>query len=582
MSELNMQNNSSGEENMTHNDAVSDVAENSNDMRDSNVDASIPEEVKNESQKANPKAKRSSSEGDVDYAAYGVEITKKKKKKKDRPPLTKLFNPKNLQTEVNRYGYNFSIKKFYLSILIALAAAIGVGILFKLAIPYILFIFIVCMLCLPSLLLTSYKNMYESKRFHDISNYMEQLLYSFRRKKKILTSLEDVLVAFDSDSDNGTMAQLIKEAINYIKTSDSDGDIYREALDIIENEYSNSRLRNLHNFLIAVERNGGDVENPVDLLLNERSMWDERVHGFQKERNAVKRNIILSICCSLILCFFILYILSMNRLEPLQMPQNIVVQISSTFVIVASVLLYTKVVNKLSQSWLKRDNKSSDYQILKDYFYVVNYDKKKEWKSAILWAAITSPIWILGLIFSKTFIVIVGAAISLFCLFSPVFSYRLSKKSTLKEIEKAFPQWLMELALILQDNNVQVGISKTVKTAPVVLRPELEKMVEAFETDTNSILPYTQFLKDFDLPEIKSAARMLYSITTTGTGNIDEQITGLIRRQNVLIDKAEKINNEESLAGFSVLTMLPMLFCIVKSMMDMTVLVISLFNMISI
>ena len=579
MSEMNVQNNGSEENEVIFNDVLSDSVDNINDS--DKLGENVPElkeQVTANSLSAHDKKR--SSQGDIDYAAYGVDVTKKKKKVKERPSLTKLLNPKNLQTEVNRYGYNFSIKKFYLSIFVAMAVAIGVGILFKLAIPYILFVFLICMLCLPSLLLTSYKNMYESKRFHDISNYMEQLLYSFRRKKKILTSLEDVLVAFDSD--NGTMSKLIKEAINYIKTSDSDGDIYREALDIIENEYSNSRLRNLHNFLIAVERNGGDVENPVDLLLNERSMWDERVHGFQKERNAVKRNIILSICCSLLLCFFILYILSMNRLEPLKMPQNIVVQISSTFVIVASVLLYTKVVNKLSQSWLKRENKSSDYQILKDYFYVVNYNKAKEWKSAILWTAITSPIWIFGLIFSKALLTILGAAISLFCLFSPVITFNLSKKSTVKEIEKAFPQWLMELALILQDNNVQVGISKTVGTAPIVLRPELEKMVKAFETDTNSILPYTQFLKDFDLPEIKSATRMLYSITTTGTGNIDEQITGLIRRQNVLIDKAEKINNEESLAGFSIWTMLPMLFCIVKSMMDMTVLVFSLFGMISI
>lgn len=156
----------------------------------------------------------------VDFSEYGVSKNDKKKKKKERPPLAKLFNPKNLQTEVSKYGYSFSIKKFYLSILAAFAAAIGVGILFKLDIPFILLIFIVCMLCLPSLLLTSYKNMYESKRFHDVSNYMEQLLYSFRRKKKILTSLEDVLFAFESDK--GPMRGLIQEAIDYIRTSESD------------------------------------------------------------------------------------------------------------------------------------------------------------------------------------------------------------------------------------------------------------------------------------------------------------------------------------------------------------------------
>ena len=46
------------------------------------------------------------------------------------------------------------------------------------------------------------------------------------------------------------------------------------------------------------------------------------------------------------------------------------------------------------------------------------------------------------------------------------------------------------------------------------------------------------------------------------------------------MDKAEKISNEDELAGFSTITMVPMLFCIVKSLIDMTILVFSLFNMI--
>lgn len=515
---------------------------------------------------------------EIDFSYYGVVNTKEKRKKdKNKPGLLKLLNPKNLQTEVRKYGFEFSAKKFYLSILVAIAAAVGVGILFKLKWGFVLFIFAVCLLCVPSIVLTSYKNMYESKRFHDVSNYMEQLLYSFRRKKKILTSLEDVLVSFESD--NGTMKHCIEEAIEYIRTSNSDN-IYREALDIIEKEYDNSRLRNVHNFLIAVENNGGDVEAPVDLLLNERAMWDERTHTFQKERNAVKRNIIISICCSLALCFLLLYILNVDTLAHLAIVKNIVVQISSTMVIVLSAFLYTKVVNKLSQSWLKKENKHTDYQILKDYFYVVNRDKSKEMKSRIIWTLVTLPIAILGLLLSNKVLTVLGVLVSLFCFFSPNISYKLSRKNTIKEIEKAFPQWLMELALLLQGDNVQVAISRTVDSAPVVLRPELDKLVKGFESDTHSITPYNNFLAEFDLPEIKSAMRMLYSITTTGTGNIGEQITDLIKKQNVLMDKAEKINNEDSLAGFSTLSMVPMLFCIIKSLADMTILVFALFNMI--
>lgn len=543
----------------------------------------IPEETAAEEPVAEETGAGEPVPADTDFTEmtqYGVDVTQKKMKKaSDRPPLTKLMNPKNLQTEVSRYGYNFSAKKFYLSILAAFAVAIGIGFLFKLSIPFILAIFIVCTLCVPSILLTSYKNMYESKRFHDVSNYMEQLLYSFRRKKKILTSLEDVLISFEGD--RGPMKGLIEQAIQYIQTSETQGDIYREALDIIEQEYDNARLRNVHNFLIAVENNGGDVEAPVDLLLNERAMWDERTHTFQKEKNSVKRTIIVSIAFSLGLCFLLLFILSMSQLKQLALPTNIVVQFSSTFVIIASVLLYTKIINKLTQSWLKKTRKHTDYQILRDYFDVVNRDKKAELKSRIIWTAATSAIALLGILLNNTVIIVIGVAIMAFCFFAPTISMNLATKNTIKEIEIAFPQWLMELALLLQGNNVQVAISKTVDTAPVVLRPELKKLVEGFERDTHSIVPYNEFLKTFDLPEIKSAMRMLYSITATGTGNIDEQITDLIKKQNVLMDRAEKISNEEALAGFSTLTMVPMLFCIIKSLVDMTILVFSLFGMVA-
>ena len=59
------------------------------------------------------------SKDGFDYIRYGVDPTQKKKKKakSDKPKLVQLLNPKNLQTEVSKYGYSFSAKRFYLSLL---------------------------------------------------------------------------------------------------------------------------------------------------------------------------------------------------------------------------------------------------------------------------------------------------------------------------------------------------------------------------------------------------------------------------------------------------------------------------------
>lgn len=539
----------------------------------------VGEQIKEPNTKLTKKQQRQKAM-DERVAYYGLDPVKAKRvpKSKDSPSLGQLINPRNLQREVEKYGYKFNANAFYLSLFATMGVAIGVGFLFQLDWYFIAVLIIASAICVPSIIYTTHKNMYESKRFHDVTNYVEQLLYSFRRKQKILTALEDVQAAFEGDG--GPMYRVIGEAIDYIHNANEGEEIFRGALSIIEAEYNNDRLRNAHSFLIAVEKNGGNVENPVDLLLEDRAMWDERVHTFQKDRSNTRRHIIVSLLFSLVLCFFILYILSTDRLAELEIAKNTVVQISSTIIILLDVFLFTSVTKKLSKGWLTREKRHSDYQILKDYFYVTEFNKPQEIKAGLLSSLIFIPLIFVGIFVQKYVLTVVGVIGAALCIAAPFISYNLSRKSTVREIEKAFPQWLMELALILQADNVQVSISKTLTSAPVVLRPALFKLVDGFMADPQSIQPYNKFFEEFDLPEIKSAMRMLYSITTTGTGDMDEQITDLIKKQNILMDKAERIANDDQLAAFSTMSMLPMLFCIFKSVVDMTVLVFSLFSMI--
>lgn len=515
------------------------------------------------------------------FLAYGVDPHEKNKTvKTKKPSIFQLLNPANLQAEVHKYGYSYSFKKLIISYILAIAFAIGVSILFKLKVYLILIIILVAILATPSMILTAMKNMYESKRFHDVSNYLELLLYSFRRKPKILDALKDVYVTFQNGE--SIMGQKVGEAIYYIENAQSAGDFNKEALEIIEKEYDdNSRMKNVHNFLIAVEANGGDYKKPVDLLLNERAMWDERTHSFQKERQTIKRNVTISIVFSLALCYFLLYILNADALANLDIIHNTVVQITSTISIALSVILYVVCTNKLAQSWLQHKKKHNDYQILKNYFNATEFDTKGEVMFSLIFAAILSPILIIAIIKKVKLLIIIFAIVELFILASPFIAKKTAIKTTIKEIEIAFPQWLMELALLLQSDNVQVAISKSLATAPVVLRPELTKLIQEFSKDPNSIRPYQQFLSQFDLPAISSAMGMLYSINEGGKDSIGEQITDLIDKQNKLIDKSERLSNDDSLAGLDVMKMLPMMICIFKSLVDMTILVMSLLQFVN-
>lgn len=119
-----------------------------------------------------------------------------KKNGKKKMSFLDYINPKNIEMEIHRYGYNFSMKKYLRNILLSITAIIALAYFYQLKYPAIIFLIVLTLLFLPNLLLSVYRNMYEQKRFDDLTNYMEQMLYSFKRRNKILTSLEDTLDLF--------------------------------------------------------------------------------------------------------------------------------------------------------------------------------------------------------------------------------------------------------------------------------------------------------------------------------------------------------------------------------------------------
>ena len=117
-----------------------------------------------------------------------------------------------------------------------------------------------CVGNLPFLILDGYKQMYEHKRFLDVSDYMEQILYSFRTEQKIVSALKDTWSLFET----GRMHTVIGQAVAYIEQGTYQWDLYGEALGIIEEEYPASRLPAIHGYLRMVESNGGSCGPAID------------------------------------------------------------------------------------------------------------------------------------------------------------------------------------------------------------------------------------------------------------------------------------------------------------------------------
>ncbi len=472
---------------------------------------------------------------------------------------------KNLTNELAKYGYEYTVKKsFIIYGMIVIMAAIF-GLLYKLELKYIAAIGVIGVLLSPMVIIQIMKGRYHTTMFSLANGYMEQFLYSFKRNGTVLNALLEAATIFDE----GMFHNILEKAIKHIQYTTDSEDPEREALDIIGEFFSCERVDNIHSFAIAAQRRGGDVSGSIGLLTKNRAMWAERISNLQKEFSLVKRNIAIALAATLIICILPLYLLGGN----LNISSMQLCQISAVVLIGSCMLIYVKADKKLCRSWIEKEADSTG--IGKKYIQVRDYDEVKEAKVSKKISVIPAILIIGGFLYFKNFaILIVGIVVVLFLLNQHKIGHSLAKKKVSKEIEKQFPNWLMEVALLLQTDNVQVAIRKSVENSPEVLLYALEKFIEELEENPNYIEPYHRFLKEYRNPDVQSAMKILYSLSSGNAGDVTKQVEELIDRNNSLMDKAEKLSQEDKIAGMKVYILLPSLLASFKLMMDMSLLLV--------
>mgnify|MGYP000703632214 FL=1 len=67
--------------------------------------------------------------------------------------------------------------------------------------------------------------------------------------------------------------------------------------------------------------------------------------------------------------------------------------------------------------------------------------------------------------------------------------------------------------LLIQSENVQVAIQKSREHIPVILKEEVNTLVERLDVEPESSDPYHRFLDCLNLPEINAAMGMLYAVS---------------------------------------------------------------------
>lgn len=494
---------------------------------------------------------------------------KERKKKQNR--LRDILNPANLQKKIDSYGYDFTMGKYLVTVLLSVVAAIVFGLLYSLEWKFIAIIAIAIILMLPNIIMSGYKNMYEHKRFLDLSDYMEQLLYSFKVNKKIVSTLRDTQTLF-----TGKMYNAIQEAIDYIesgKTQTGEENLYQKALKKIEEQYPNDNLKAIHSYLQVVEKNGGETDVAVDLLLMNKNIWADNILILQEEKKKTRTTVFGAIFLTMGIAavFHWMY----HSMPQFNVVSNPVVQAVTTIYILLNIWIWQKTNKELAKSWIERERDKKSERAVTYMKMIKEWDEKKERKKSLLMAAPFFVAVIPFLIFGRNYLALAALVAGVFLINQHKYGYRAAYNTVVQEINMTFPRWLMELALLLQGNNVQNAIARSEESAPEILKEEIKELVLQMREEPGAQEPYINFLKEFQLSTVQSAMKMLYAITEKGSGEVQTQVNALIERNSKLLDKAEKMENDRKLAGMKGLFMAPQLTVAFQMIVTMGVFMIS-------
>ena len=370
---------------------------------------------------------------------------------------------------------------------------------------------------------------YYLNKYYDVVQYMEQMIYSFKKQPKIREALSDA-----QKVSTERMKEIIEEVLVSIDSKATEN-IYEESLDIIGKEYDCKRLRSLHSFLIKIEKNGGEYETYINILLEDIKEWSDRLSLFIRDVNRVKRNVIISIFSTLITCGFMAYLIP----KEYQYTNHIIYQIVSTVMIILMLQIFLTVNKKLNYNWIKEKELMPENMVMKYYSLVERGQQGKRELSLL-----------------------------------ERMSYKKAKKSLENEIKKAFPDWIRDVAINLQNETVQSAIENSYENAAFVLKRPIRKLLIDFERYPIGIEPYGNFLSGFDLMEIKSSMKMFYSINQLGNEQSDKQIDAIIDRNNKMTRQAEEMKNKDRIGIAGMFSAIPMLIGVGKIMSDMVLMVI--------
>lgn len=482
--------------------------------------------------------------------------------------LIEYLSFNNIKRDVSELNGNLSLKNFIIITCMWGAGIYGICLLYRMNWYVSALVMIVAIMMVPGIVRNYFKELYEMKKFADVDIYLHQIAYSFMRTPKVNLALKDAQMI-----STGKLRKCIDKAVDELDYGMSE-QVYADALGIIEDEYGCARIKTLHRFIINVEERGGNYKGALEVLIEDFDRWVSNTYKYQKEIKGIKRDISIGIAISMILAAmttFMCNMLDMFSDHSVSISDTPAYQIASAGFILMCIGFYAFTRRKYGVSWLEKSRE--DKQILTDY-------KKAFGKENVRITVKLIPLWSIILLVAIGCLlagnVIVAVSI-LSCLIVLVVYPFAGKKGALRRVRsdlyEGFTEWLRDLAVSLENKPLLSAIEDTYNTCPVIMRDSLDGFIRQIENNPTDVLPYYLFLKKFNVVDIQAAVRILYSIGELDQDNISETIDVLVRRNNLISEKAEQARYRDMTSIMRFSEYLPTFFVAFKMAVDMMLVV---------
>lgn len=474
-----------------------------------------------------------------------------------------FFKLSNLKAQIEELGGNITSKTIILLALAIVFGAFIVCFLLKLQIYYCAFLIIFFLMCLPFMIILTFRASYEKIRFNDTVEYMEQLIYSFHKSGKIRESLVDVF-----NVSRGNVKNVVSRMVHNLDYNSKSTRLFEDTFQIIEDEYKCSRMKILHSYLISCEKDGGDSTASLNMMLDDIRSWSERTLEYQNDRKKARNNVILSIFLAMLTCGAMINLIPAEYVD--QMVVQLIYQLVTTFVITLCIIVYIIVQMKVSKSYLDIEmDGESEGAAMRQMKYLSAWHRKNHFKNVLIVSGIMSVFVGVEIYLGLGYLVIPTILLLMWVAFWDFLKRNSATKQVIKELNKMFPVWVRNLVLYLQTNNTHVAIQKSLGNCPKILKPELRLFLQDLANDPITMAPYKKFLKGFNVPTLRMSINYLYSISQFGTEDMLAQLDYLIKQNTQLTINEEKLRNENALAGINLYVYMPMIIAVIKLMLDM-------------